>query len=104
VSRERGARSASSGSIWTHCSWPTVLCPTNLPGFYPAVYPKRACNAPGLPLSDLPPAREQAGTLEAHFQNDTLQTACRNRARTCERVQLTVVTRKTVCGRIPPSA
>src|SRR3954453_168264 len=58
--------------------------PTNLPGFYPAVYPC-ALNAPGLPLSDLPPAREQAGTLEAHFRETLVQSACRNTggARNC---------------------
>jgi hypothetical protein len=50
VSRERGA----------------PITPTNLPGFYPAVYPKRSGHALDC-LSRTCHLREQAGTLEAHF-------------------------------------
>jgi hypothetical protein len=80
-SRVWGARAAPAGPFGPTGLGRPFFAPTNLPGFYPAVYPKRACNAPGLPLSDLPPARVQAGTLEAHFQKQTVQTACREPAR-----------------------
>lgn len=46
-----------------------------LPGFCPAVYPGPP-SKPGLPLSDQTPAK-QAGTLDAHFDQDPVQGACR---------------------------
>jgi len=36
---------------------------SDLPGFYPAVYPREPLAARGLPLSDQTPTMEQAGTL-----------------------------------------
>ena len=43
---------------------------SDLPGFYPAVYPRGPMATRGLPLSDQPPAiEERAGTLDAHLSN-----------------------------------
>src|SRR5262245_43356299 len=54
---------------------------TNLPGFYPAVYPTDAVSA-GLHLSAQTlhahaDTCDEAGTLDAHFVSPAMQSACR---------------------------